>query len=58
MVVYAQNDARKTTFLESIEAKPMSSSMLLERRLVIPVKVNKLSGSVRRLSMTSPGRKF
>ena len=25
MVVYAQNDARKTTFLESIEAKPMSS---------------------------------
>jgi hypothetical protein len=33
-------------------------AMLLERRLVIPVKVNKLSGSVRRLSMTSPGRKF
>ncbi len=32
--------------------------MLLERGLVIPVKVNKLGGSVRRLYVTSPGRKF
>jgi hypothetical protein len=32
--------------------------MLLETRLVTPVKVNKLGGSVRHLNVTSPGRQI